>query len=72
MLPRDVGLMNLLSPVFALWLGATVNSESLGSAQWAGAALVLTSLALYQWGGQFRRRRVAENRVEIDPRCQPK
>jgi drug/metabolite transporter (DMT)-like permease len=49
MSPRDVGLLNLIAPVFALWLGAIVNEESLDPEQWLGAALVLTSLAMYQW-----------------------
>ena len=53
MSPRDVGLLNLIAPVFALWLGAIVNDESLDPEQWLGAALVLTSLAMYQWGAQL-------------------
>ncbi len=53
MSPRDVGIINLLAPIFALWLGATVNSEQLGILQFSGAALVLISLALYQWGSML-------------------
>jgi len=53
MSPRDVGLLNLIAPVFALWLGATVNAERLGPVQWFGAALVMISLAVYQWGAQL-------------------
>ena len=43
-------LITLVTPVFALLLGAFVNHEHLGSNVWAGAILVLFGLALHQWG----------------------
>lgn len=53
-------LITLVTPVFALLLGAFVNHEHLGRNVWAGAALVLFGLALHQWGemlGRFLRER---------------
>lgn len=43
-------LITLVTPVFALLLGAFVNHEHLGARVWAGASLVLLGLALHQWG----------------------
>lgn len=43
-------LIMLVTPVFALLLGAFVNHEHLGGRVWAGAALVLFGLAMHQWG----------------------
>lgn len=43
-------LITLLSPVFALLLGAFANHEHLATRVWAGAGLVLLGLALHQWG----------------------
>lgn len=46
-------LITLVTPVFALLLGAFVNHEHLGISVWFGAALVLFGLALHQWGEQL-------------------
>ena len=48
-------LIMLVTPVFALLLGAFVNHEHLSARVWAGAALVLSGLALHQWGELFGR-----------------
>lgn len=47
---HGTALVTLVTPVFALLLGAFVNHEHLGARVWAGAALVLSGLALHQWG----------------------
>lgn len=46
-------LITLVTPLFALLLGAFVNHEHLGISVWFGAALVLFGLALHQWGEQL-------------------
>lgn len=48
-------LITLVTPVFAMLLGAFVNHEHVGASVWAGAVLVLCGLALHQWGEQLGR-----------------
>ncbi len=48
-------LITLVTPVFALLLGAFVNHEHLAARVWAGAALVLFGLAMHQWGERLGR-----------------
>jgi drug/metabolite transporter (DMT)-like permease len=48
-------LITLVTPVFALLLGALVNHEHLAARDWIGAALVLFGLAVHQWSGLLRR-----------------
>jgi len=52
---HGTALITLVTPVFALMLGALVNHEHLSARVLAGAALVLSGLALHQWGGKFGR-----------------
>lgn len=52
---HGTALITLVTPVFALMLGALVNHEHLSARILAGAALVLSGLALHQWGGKFGR-----------------
>lgn len=49
-------LITLVTPVFALLLGAFVNHEHLERNVWIGAVLVLAGLALHQWGEPLGRR----------------
>ncbi len=48
-------LITLITPVFALLLGAAINHEQVGLRIWGGTALVLGGLALHQWGGMLGR-----------------
>lgn len=47
---HGTALVTLITPVFALILGAGVNHEQLETRVWVGAGLVLAGLALHQWG----------------------
>lgn len=44
-----VGLLNLISPVFALFVGHLLNNEVIDSSVWPGAALILIGMSVYQW-----------------------
>lgn len=44
-----VALITLITPVTALLLGQTLNSEFIPAAGWAGIALIGAGLALYEW-----------------------
>lgn len=44
-----VGLLNLLSPVLALFVGHVFNDEVIDSSVWPGAALILIGMSVYQW-----------------------
>lgn len=46
-------LITLVTPVFALLLGALINHEELNMNVWLGALLVLSGLAVHQWGENF-------------------
>lgn len=50
-----VGLLNLISPVFALFVGHLFNNEVIDPSVWPGAALILVGMSVYQW---FRPRQV--------------
>lgn len=45
----SVGLLNLISPVFALFVGHWLNHEVIDSAVWIGTALILFGMSVYQW-----------------------
>ncbi len=50
---RVVGIVPLITPVFALLLGANLNNETLTSVQLSGIILVLIGLSYYEYGGKF-------------------
>lgn len=52
---RVVGIVPLITPVFALLLGASLNKETLTSVQLSGIILVLIGLCYYEYGGKFTR-----------------
>ncbi len=45
----SVGLLNLISPVFALFVGHWLNHEVIDSAVWVGTAMILFGMSVYQW-----------------------
>jgi drug/metabolite transporter (DMT)-like permease len=49
-----MGLVTLLAPVLALWLGWWVQGEVLALSAMLGTALVLGGLAWAQWGAMLR------------------
>jgi len=49
---RVVGIVPLLTPIFALLLGATLNYETLTTTQLSGIILVLIGLGYYEYGGK--------------------
>jgi drug/metabolite transporter (DMT)-like permease len=50
---RVVGIIPLITPIFALLLGSTLNNEQLSIAQITGISLVLFGLAIYEYGEKF-------------------
>jgi drug/metabolite transporter (DMT)-like permease len=50
---RVVGIVPLITPVFALLLGANLNNETLTSSQLSGIILVLIGLSYYEYGAKF-------------------
>jgi drug/metabolite transporter (DMT)-like permease len=48
-----VALITLITPVLALYLGQTLNHESLHAHMWWGSAAVLSGLLLYLYGAQI-------------------
>ena len=52
---RVVGIVPLITPVFALLLGANLNNETLTSVQLSGIILVLIGLSYYEYGGKFKK-----------------
>ena len=50
---RVVGIVRLLTPVFALLLGANLNNETLTNQQLIGVILVLFGLAIYEYGNKL-------------------
>ena len=50
---RVVGIVPLLTPVFALLLGSGLNHESLTMTQLSGIILVLIGLGYYEYGGKI-------------------
>ncbi|BBB22532.1 conserved hypothetical protein [Abyssogena phaseoliformis symbiont OG214] len=47
-----VGIVPLITPVFALLLGSTLNHETLTNAQLSGIIFVLAGLGIYEYGGK--------------------
>ena len=45
----SVGLLNLISPVFALFVGHWLNQEVIDNAVWFGTGLILFGMSVYQW-----------------------
>jgi len=54
----SVALITMMTPIFALYLGALLNDEIITVNLVIGALFVMTGLAIYQWGGR-RRTKVA-------------
>ncbi len=50
---RVVGIVPLITPIFALLLGTSLNNETLTNAQLSGIILVLIGLGYYEYGGKF-------------------
>ncbi len=50
---RVVGIVPLITPIFALLLGSTLNNEQLSIAQITGISLVLFGLAIYEYSEKF-------------------
>lgn len=53
-----VALITMMTPVFALYLGAVLNNETVSLHLIFGALLVMCGLALYQWSGKSKRLKV--------------
>jgi drug/metabolite transporter (DMT)-like permease len=45
----SVALLNLISPIFALFVGHVFNHEVIDNSVWPGAALILLGMSVYQW-----------------------
>ena len=56
--PTTVSLTTLLTPIFAISLGAYLNNERVSDTLFVGAALVLIGLFIYQFGDKWRRLKV--------------
>ncbi len=50
-----VGLVTLITPVLALFLGQGLNGESIEPQVWLGTAAILSGLVIYQLGGRLLR-----------------
>ncbi len=48
--PSTVALVTLITPVFAIVLGALLNNEMIGLGLVAGAACIVLGLVIYHWG----------------------
>ena len=55
---RVVGIVPLITPIFALLLGSTLNNEQLTATQISGITLVLFGLAVYEYGGRLLKNRL--------------
>lgn len=53
-----VALITMMTPIFALYLGAVLNNETVSLHLIFGALLVMCGLALYQWSGKSKRLKV--------------
>ena len=53
-----MSLTTLLTPIFAISLGAYLNNERVSDTLFVGAALVLIGLFIYQFGDKWRRLKV--------------
>ncbi|MBI3561057.1 MAG: DMT family transporter [Gammaproteobacteria bacterium] len=45
----SVALLNLISPILALFVGHVLNNEVIDNSVWPGAALILIGMSVYQW-----------------------
>lgn len=54
-----VALVTLITPVFAMGLGAVLNGETITDALVIGAGLVLGGLGLYQFGDKYFKKRIS-------------
>jgi drug/metabolite transporter (DMT)-like permease len=52
----QVGLIPLITPVLALFIGHHLNAEVITLNVWAGTMLVILGLAVFQWGSVLLRR----------------
>ena len=48
--PSTVALVTLITPVFAIVLGALLNNEVVGLSLVAGASCIVLGLVIYHWG----------------------
>jgi drug/metabolite transporter (DMT)-like permease len=48
-----VALIPLVTPVLALIIGQSLNSEIISLDIWIGAAFILIALGMHQWGDQL-------------------
>jgi len=48
--PSTVALVTLITPVFAIVLGALLNNEVIGLSLVAGASCIVLGLMIYHWG----------------------
>jgi len=48
--PERVAIVTLITPITALLLGATFNSEEISNKVWLGTILILASLVIYEYG----------------------
>lgn len=51
---RVVGIVPLITPIFALLLGSVLNHETLTNLQLSGIILVLIGLGIYEYGGKIQ------------------
>ena len=49
-----VGIVPLITPIFALLLGSILNHETLTNLQLSGIILVLIGLGIYEYGGKIQ------------------
>ncbi|WP_428636723.1 DMT family transporter [Shewanella sp.] len=61
-----VALVTLITPVFAMTLGALVNQEHISQTLMIGAGFVLAGLGLYQWGDKLLARRRAKSASQLN------
>lgn len=47
-----IGIVPLITPIFALLLGSTLNHETLTNVQLSGIILVLIGLGVYEYDGK--------------------
>ncbi len=51
-----ISLITLITPVFALLLGQSLNHEQISTQVWLGSLTILAGLACHQWGNLTRRK----------------
>lgn len=60
--PSTVALVTLITPVFAIILGALLNNEAIGLSLMIGASCIVSGLMIYHWGDLILSR-VSANRI---------